>query len=327
MSRILHVDLSTGYRGGQRQLLLLVQEQQRQGLDVQALCRSSQLRDRLGPAIAGAPTLWSVRRALRGAAVAHAHESRAHGLLATLGAQALVVHRRIDDPPRRRLTTRYKYQSGMFVCVSDAISQVLARSGVPQERRATVHSGVPIPSPQPQATRSGPLRALCLGALVPHKGHEDLLIALARTPTTLRLDFVGDGPLRRSLERLAGADGTRFLGDPHGELPPFADYDVLIHPSRSEGLGTAVLDAQAAGLPVLATSAGGLPESVAPSGWLVPPSDPGALADAVAALAALPRAEISRRGAEARAWTASRFTVSRMERAIAEVYRQVESAA
>lgn len=324
----LHFDLSRGYRGGQRQLLLLAREQARRGWRPTVACASPRLAEQLEAAgvstvrvspnpVRGLPAL---RRLASQHSIIHAHESRAHGLARVLApGRPLVVHRRIDDPPRPRATTRWKYRAGEFVCVSHAVDDVLGSFGVPGHRRHVVHSAVPDAPAAPRPAPRGPLRLVALGALVPHKGHADLIDALREVPDAT-LDIVGDGPLRASL----GGERVRLLGDPDGHLPDWSRYDLLVHPSRTEGLGTAVLDAQAAGVPVLATRAGGLPEAVAPDGWLVTPGSPAGLAEALRAIASR-RAELPDRGRRARDWVRSRFSVGRMADGVAAVYARVSS--
>ncbi len=107
----------------------------------------------------------------------------------------------------------------------------------------------------------------------------------------LRVWIAGEGPLRRSLEEehrsLGLGTAVRFLGfrDDVNDLLRAADLFVVS--SYLEGMGTATLDAMAAGLPVVATRVGGIPEIVESelSGLLVPPRDPGALAAAMVRLA------------------------------------------
>ncbi len=82
--------------------------------------------------------------------------------------------------------------------------------------------------------------------------------------TNYELRIIGDGPERKSLEKLSRelgvADRVNFLGNiPNEEVPGYlAQADVFVRPSRSEGLGTAFLEAMAAGLPVVATPVGGI---------------------------------------------------------------------
>jgi glycosyltransferase involved in cell wall biosynthesis len=162
---------------------------------------------------------------------------------------------------------------------------------------------------------------LGLARLVPIKGLEDAVRAVARAPE-LTLVVAGEGPERPRLEALAAATGARarFVGHVEGErkraLLHAADAFVLSSVEargRREGAPTALLEAMAAGLPVVATRTGGVPELVrdGEDGLLVPARSPDALAAALQRLARDPsRAEAlgaaARRRAAAFAWPAQR---------------------
>jgi glycosyltransferase involved in cell wall biosynthesis len=99
--------------------------------------------------------------------------------------------------------------------------------------------------------------------------------------------FVGDGPLRQTMEARAGALGLNgtvtFLGlrNDVAEILPL--FDVLVLPSLNEGMGRAAVEAMATGRPVVGSRVGGIQDLVAEgaSGLLVPPGDAHALAAAV----------------------------------------------
>jgi len=105
------------------------------------------------------------------------------------------------------------------------------------------------------------------------------------------LDFTlavaGDGSLRGALEERAQQLGlgtrVRFLGALDDIGPLLAAADAVVLPSLWEGLPLVLLEAMARSRPVIATAVGGVPEVVehGTSGWLVPPSDVVALADAL----------------------------------------------
>jgi glycosyltransferase involved in cell wall biosynthesis len=111
---------------------------------------------------------------------------------------------------------------------------------------------------------------------------------------------VGDGPLRASVEQAAAEAGltgrVSFLGLRKDVPDVLSASDVTVHSSLREGLPRVVLEALAVGTPVVATAVGGVPDVLADgvNGLLVPPEDPAALAGAVLATLADPKAAARR---------------------------------
>jgi glycosyltransferase involved in cell wall biosynthesis len=120
-----------------------------------------------------------------------------------------------------------------------------------------------------------------VGRLAPQKGHETLLAAAQLVPEA-QFVIVGDGELRAGLQHAAG-ENVHFTG-PRDDVPELlASFDVYAQPSLYEGLCVAVLEAQAAGVPVVATPVGGMRETVVheETGLVVPLEDAHALASAI----------------------------------------------
>src|SRR5262249_19226179 len=118
-----------------------------------------------------------------------------------------------------------------------------------------------------------------LGRLVPVKGFDVLVKALgplAEAVPSARLVLIGDGPQRPELESAARASGVggrvRITGITPDIVGWLAAADVLAAPSRNEGMGRAIVEAMAPGLPVVGAQGGGIPAVVAAGepGWLVP---------------------------------------------------------
>jgi len=347
---VLHLDSGSSFRGGQRQLLLLATAQQHdpdgplpQILACDSRLLAAALREGIAAHRWSGPLhprgLLQIRAALQQdpELLLHVHDSRALGAVRLIAGKAaqqrLVVHRRIDDPPRNRASTHWKYRRGQVICVSNAVAGVLECFGIPAERLHVVHSALPsraiVPGSTGAGDEEGPLRLLAIGALVPHKGHQVLLeaIAAARTPTLLRI--IGCGPLHSKLVQLSHALGiaerVEFLGDDVAIPDELRDCDVLVHPSLSEGLGTAVLDAMWSARPVVASAVGGLPELVEEgrTGWLLPPRDPMALAaclDEIGAPRSDARDELRARGAAGRERARTCFALAEMVRSTRDVY-------
>ena len=169
---------------------------------------------------------------------------------------------------------------------------------------------------------------------VPMKGLVPLLEALAKVRTErpeAHLVVVGrlkDGSVIPGVLERYGLNGAvRFLSGvtDQGIVDLYAEAELAVVPSLYEGFSLPAVEAMACGVPLVATTGGALPEVAGQSGvtaLLVPPNDPGALAQAM--LAALADEELCRRlGAAGRKRTIERFTWPVTARGTAEQYREL----
>ncbi|MGW2958080.1 glycosyltransferase [Streptomyces sp. NPDC001220] len=218
------------------------------------------------------------------------------------------------------------------VCVSEAERATGVRAGI-RARYAVVPNGIdtahftPGAPDTPGRSAPGAPLVVCVGRLCPQKGQDVLLRAwpevLRRVPGA-RLALVGDGPDREALRRLA-PDSVEFAGAVTDVRPWYRAADLVVLPSRWEGMALAPLEAMACGRPVLVTDVDGARESLPPGYGAhgpVPPGRPGALAGAVAALLLDPelRASLGDRG---RRHVQSTHDVRRTAEAVAELYREL----
>ncbi len=256
--------------------------------------------------------LAGLHRALR-PDVVHWHAARAHalGALASLLAPgpARILSRRVDFLVRRSPGSRFLYSLPVerIIAISDGVRDALIHSGVARELICVVSSGVdlaPFDAPfdrrearQRLGLAEGDLLVLQVAALAPHKSQTDFLNAAALLNDGhphVRFWIAGEGPLRAKLETehraLGLGERLRFLGFREDVTDLLRAADIFCISSYLEGLGTSILDAMAAGLPVVATRVGGIPEIVedGKTGLLVPARDPRALGEAIAALAGDP---------------------------------------
>jgi glycosyltransferase involved in cell wall biosynthesis len=224
-----------------------------------------------------------------------------------------------------------------FIAVSEDVARAVARAYKPPRRRLfTIPNGVDL---ERFGGEGGRARGRDDLALPPHarviivvaklfaqKGHAVLLDALAST--NLQPDdavlFVGDGPEREPLQRLAherGLTTVRFLGN-RTDIPLLlAASDIFVLPSLWEGLPMALLEGMASGLPVIATEVAGSRQVVTSgqSGILVPPGDPASLAAAITRLLASDE-ERARLGRAARERVEAEFSAGRQAVRHAEAY-------
>jgi glycosyltransferase involved in cell wall biosynthesis len=235
-----------------------------------------------------------------------------------------------------RLTGRLAHR---VVAVSHAVGRdLVSRYRLPTEQVVVIQNGIDpagfVPGRPPAAARaelglSPETRLIGLvGRLARQKG-PDLLVAALPTIVAawprLRCLFVGEGDLGSELRRQAAALGVAsqcvFLGARRDVADLMALLDVVVLPSRSEGLPFALLEAMVLAKPVVATRVGGNPEVVEDgrTGLLVPPEDPAALAQAVLFLLDRP-AEAVAMGRRGRERVVLDFSPARSAGALQELY-------
>lgn len=320
-------------------------------VDVPDLCRD------LSPVRDGRALLF-LRRLLRDRRfdVVHTHTSKA-GALGRLAA-ALSSHVPVVHQPHGHLFYGYHGAIGsrLVILAERTLAPLARRQIVLSWRGAEEHLARGVGRPgQFTVVRSGIdlrpyrrpawMRAACrerlglrddefavgtLCRLDPIKGVEDLLrgfLLASSSRPRLRLFLAGDGPLRHDLLEAARRAGASERITLTGSWVEAADFlpalDLFALVSRNEGMGRALVEAMASGLPVLATNVGGMPEVLEEgrAGLLVPPGDEEAIARAIARLMedAPLRAGLARR-ARARALL---FGAGRMGHALLRVYREV----
>ncbi|MFD7922840.1 glycosyltransferase family 4 protein [Streptomyces sp. NPDC059740] len=229
-----------------------------------------------------------------------------------------------------------------ILCVSEAERGAGERAGVGGAFRV-IRNGVDLarytaalPATGPRAAdgaaeRSapdGPL-AVCVGRLCRQKGQDVLLSAWPAVRAALpaaRLVFVGDGPDERALRAQAAGDpSVTFAGASADPRTWYAAADLVVLPSRWEGMALAPLEAMACGRPVLVTDVGGARESLPPGHaghCLVAPADPAALAGALRRL--LPDAALrARLGATGAAHVQASFDVAHTAAAVLDLYHDL----
>lgn len=302
MRPICHINLSKGYRGGERQTELLVRQLSSRGLEQQLIARSG---EPLAERIRGLPGLKVIEAhkpftryvaECRGTIV-HAHEAHA-AKLAYWARWAVgspyVLTRRLGKRPGGNPLTRSVYRrAGKLVGVAQSVATGLAdytgRDDILVINSASSQLRVNDAASRRIRERwSDRFLIVNVAALVVRQKGQDVLLRAARDLQAVGSDIhfllLGDGRDRGWLEQQASdLSNVTFEGfvDNLGDYLAAADAFVL--PSRHEGIGGACLDALQFGLPVIASAVDGVPEVIRheTNGLLVPTGDHQALLDSI----------------------------------------------
>jgi L-malate glycosyltransferase len=298
--RVLLVDLETEWRGGQNQALLLVKGLRERGHEVELVAANrSALGERAMACGARVhfgsrgffrvAAAWQVRQLLRSGRFDVMHANEAHavtalwlGLCGRRGSRRVpfVISRRVGYPLGKSALAQARYRAAArIVANSKWVAEQAAASGAPAEKLSVVYEGVEIPprftAEQRQRARArwgiAESTALlgCVGVLLPDKGQEWLIRALAEVKKEFpgaKLLLAGDGPCRALLERLAREFGLQdeviFAGFVEDVETVYAALDVFLLPSFFEALNNSLLAAIAYEIPSIAFNRGALGEII-----------------------------------------------------------------
>jgi glycosyltransferase involved in cell wall biosynthesis len=352
------VDLETAWRGGQNQALLILQGLRKRGHAPELLAaRGSALGERA--AASGVPVHFVSRGWFRltaarkisgllrrgGFDLVHANEAHAVSAAWLAGAHkrvAFVISRRVGYPIGKSRIARARYEAAArIVANSKWVAEQATSSGAPREKLTVVYEGAEIPqlfsAEQRQAARSrwgislGTPLLGCVGVLLPDKGQEWLIRALAELRKDVpgaRLILAGDGPCRARLQALAHelgvGDAVLFPGFVKDIETVYAALDAFLLPSFFEALNNSLLAAMAYEIPSIAFNRGALGEIIEDkkSGLLV--SGPDVKEICAAVLAILRDASYARRlGEEGRRRVEENFSADLMVEGMIGVYEGV----
>ncbi|SEQ80459.1 Glycosyltransferase involved in cell wall bisynthesis [Lentzea xinjiangensis] len=171
----------------------------------------------------------------------------------------------------------------LLLCVSDDELAVGRAAGVTAPA-GVVCNGVDTRRLRPRPKEDETPTAVCVGRVAHQKGQDLLLrawpLVLAAVPDA-RLVIVGDGPMAAAL-RATGHPAVHWHGHSDAVDTFYAEADVVVLPSRAEGMALVPLEAMACGRPVVAFDVEGVRQSLGDAGEVVPAGDVSALAHAVA---------------------------------------------
>ena len=237
----------------------------------------------------------------------------------------------------KQVERRLSRMAKLVVAVSESEAKTMCASGVvdPGQVRVVANGIDPAPymraEPKaPLGSDGGRLKALVCGLLNVAKGQDLAIAALAQPGCEgVELWIAGEGEELQSLERLAEslgvADRVLFLG--HREDVPelMRGAELLLLPSRWEGMPYVVLEGAAAGLPVLGTPVDGARELLegGQRGWIANEASVEAVGAALREVAAAPQEERAARAERARAWVLERHALGRMMDDLEAVYSEL----
>lgn len=295
---ILHVVTAMTWRGGEQQAAYLIGELEKKninqtvlcstGSEMEAYCQQNSIsyfscKKNNSISLSYSHTLKKLCKKLD-IDLCHLHDAHAHTfaiIAATVfgNPTPLILSRRVDFPIKKNWASNFKYNHPAIkkiICVSDKIKEITAKGVSQKEKLVTVHSGIDLNKFKRSSKLRKELRVedniKLIGntsALADHKDYFTF-VDVAEKVSLRRNDYLflifGKGPLEKEINGYINTKKlghmVKMMGFRNDISEIIGELDVFLITSKTEGLGTSVIDAFAAEVPVVATNAGGIPELV-----------------------------------------------------------------
>jgi L-malate glycosyltransferase len=309
--RVLHLDSSSAWGGGQNQVRLLMRAVAKAGVQQLCLCpKDSPLAKKLKEA--GLPVreitwrggadpraLWAIIQIISGFDVVHCHDAHALQqaiLPAKLRGKKIIAARRVPFT-----TSAFKWNlADRVVAVSDTVRQVLVKSGIDPWRIRVIHSGTDLQETRAVELLQPTMRerfnvprdafvAANAALFVAVKGQLTIPPAAALLPD-VHWFIAGDGPLKSEIEAAIAKHNVKDRVHLTGWLPDarrmLKEVNAYVSTSTEDGLGNSITESLALRVPVVSANGGGAAEIVRPvhdatQAVLFEPGNPRSLARAV----------------------------------------------
>lgn len=303
---IAHINFAKGFRGGERQTQLLIEQLSKQGYRQKLLTRvDSELAqrcahiDNLEIVPINKPYIFHVA-AVKGAEIMHAHETKAlqFAYFAHLFYNIpYIVTRRVDNPLKTNFLNKKMYAAAFrTVVLSKAIEKEVLRISPEANTQIipSAFSGISVDEAASNAIKKRFDNKFLIGnvgALVDsHKGQSLLIEAakvLEKSHPDLHFIILGRGHDEAKFkEQAAGLTNVTFEGFVDNVNDYVSCFDLFLFPSRHEGLGSILFDVMQLDVPIIATDVGGIPDIIQNNvnGLLIPPADAKAIESSVLTL-------------------------------------------
>lgn len=303
---IAHINLARGFRGGERQTLLLIEALAKKGYKQTLVCRGdSPLRDATrgldGVDFHRAEWFFMGHFGIsKSVDLLHAHDAKGARwayLQHKLKKTPYIITRRIPNPPSDKLSTRSIYKNAMQVV---AISKAVQRSLLefePSIKSSIIYSASTLLEPDLATSKairehfSGKFIVGHIGALVDHHKGQSYILKSAKSLATTHPDVVflllGSGKDEQKLKLIAkDLTNVEFVGFKKNVADYIAAFDLFVFPSLEEGLGSTLIDVMRLEKPIVATAVDGIVELVEHerSALLVAPKDADAITKSIVRL-------------------------------------------
>jgi len=296
--KVLHIVTALSWRGGEQQAAYLIQELRTQidslvlcssGSKMEAFCQQNEVVHFTHKKKGGLDFSYAkkVKQVCLGEAVdlIHVHDAHAHTFSIVAASvfgnkTPIILSRRVDFPIRKNVLSHFKYnhkQVKKILCVSNTIKRVTAAGIKDLSKLETVYSGIDLDKFN---SPSGDLReelgidkAIFLigntSALADHKDYFTFINVaekIIEKHSNCHFVVMGDGPMSAEIHSFAATKELKsqvtFTGFRTDIPAVLAELDLFLITSKTEGLGTSILDAFACDVAVVGTAGGGIAELV-----------------------------------------------------------------